>query len=604
MNPVLISFGIQSVVRMGRVTNAALEQWARDDEAIFPEINKPNFNKLIFISGFFNKPENRHFVIGDRAVYAEYWDNTAPKRDASSQDALFTAVTKITAERGGDLNQTLAPAAAILVKQWDKSAGPVSPWARIILTAGDIALDYVAANPSILGGNGSGEKMIAAYARNLSDLLPDNGQFGVKEGFVQRLSGVFLRAGLSTLNDHPEWVVSESHVTELINATVTPLLQNMPGDITTQLIWQDVADTMMGAAASAALQTVAKHQTAFMGNDFIPDKALGAVTRALFLEAAEGGIKDQFTRDGLLGLYTAALGVAAEQPDLFIGDVSKPDDQFSRELFSKLLDVLQESPPPFDGEVGIALAGAAIEVAGANAHRLASVDEPWEQAAADMVQSLAKNLNDALNTNGNIKNVFSKGQLTELGRIVLTQVAKTPRMVVSVQNEVWDGVIIAVASAMKADEKLLLSGDDWLQIASVAAEEAAANPARLFRLDPDKPNEVLAGTLLTRVLEAAGEILQKPDLMTGNVLYGKTLRVAIMVMLRNASGNPEAVREHLDKITELITKLNEFVAGNTEHYGNKEWIRLFRVLLSGVLEGRAIPVLDLEQADEILKGVM
>lgn len=124
--------------------------------------------------------------MGAGAIYAEYQDNTAPKRDASSQDALFTAATKITAERGGDLNQTLVPAAAILARQWDKKAGLFSPWARIILTAGDVALDYVAASPSILRGNGNGEKMIAAYARNLSDLLPDDGEFGVKEVFMQR----------------------------------------------------------------------------------------------------------------------------------------------------------------------------------------------------------------------------------------------------------------------------------------------------------------------------------------------------------------------------------------------------------------------------------
>ena len=604
MNPALIIFGIQSVIRLGRVSNNALEQWARDGEAIFPEINKPDFNKLTFLSGFFNKPENKHYVVGPQSPYAEYWDNTAPKRDLTSQDALFTAATKIKAERGGDLSQTLAPAAAILVKQWDKKAGPVSPWAQIILTAGDIALDYVAANPSILGGNGNGEKLIAAYAKNLSELLPDDGQFGVKEGFVQRLTGVFLRAGLSTVNNNPQWVVSESHVTELINATVTPLLAVMPGDVTTQLIWQDVADTLMGPAASAALQTVAKHQTAFLGSDFAPDKAVGAVTRALFLNAAEDGLKDQFTKEGLLGLYTAALGVAAEQPKLFLGDGSKPEDQFAREMFTSLLGVLKTSPPPFDGEVGIALAGTALEVVGANAHRFAGASSPWEQAAADMVQSLTGHLSDALNTNGNIKNVFSKTQLTEFGRIVLTRVAETPRMVLSSKNEAWDGVIVAVASAMKADEKLLLTGDDWLQIASVAAAEAAANPGRLFKLDPNKPNNVLAGELLTVVLKAASKILLEPELSTRNVLYGNTLREAIIVILRSTSGNPQAVQERLSQIEELITKLNEFIASNQSHYGNKEWLRLFRILLSGVLEGQATPVLDLEQANELLKGAI
>jgi len=188
MNPALISFGIQSVLRLGRVTNDALEQWARDGEAIFPEINEPDFNREVFVNGFFNEDENKHFVEGDTAPYAEYWDHSAVIPKESAIDALFTAAIKISAEKGDDLNRGWAPGGAILIKQWDPGRGPVSPWARIILTAGDIALEYVAANPSIFDGDGNGEKLIAAYAKNLSDILPDDGDFGPKENFAQRLN--------------------------------------------------------------------------------------------------------------------------------------------------------------------------------------------------------------------------------------------------------------------------------------------------------------------------------------------------------------------------------------------------------------------------------
>ena len=54
MNSALILFGIQSVVRLGRVTKNVLEQWARDGEAIFPEIRNPDFNREVFLNGFFN----------------------------------------------------------------------------------------------------------------------------------------------------------------------------------------------------------------------------------------------------------------------------------------------------------------------------------------------------------------------------------------------------------------------------------------------------------------------------------------------------------------------------------------------------------------------
>ncbi|UCG13235.1 MAG: hypothetical protein JSU72_01720 [Deltaproteobacteria bacterium] len=602
MNPALISFGIQSVIRLGRVTNDALDQWARDGEAILPEINEPNFNREVFVNGFFNKPENNPFVVGDAAQYAEYWDDPAVKPDKTAIDALFTAAIKIGGEQEVDVNRGLAPGGAILIKQWDPAQSPLSPWARIILSAGDIALEYVAVNPSILDGDGNGQKLISAYAKNLSDILPDDGSFGVKENFAQRLTGAFLRAGLETISQNHELLVSEKHLQELISSSVKPLVQALPNSITEQLKWGEIADAIMGPAASAALQTVARHQTAFLGEDFDPNRALGAVTQALFLEAAGNGLRDKLTPEGLLGLYRAALGVAAERPQLFLGDGQCPQDEFARELFSKFADVLSESPPPFDGEVGIALASAALGAVGNNIHRFVDDSDPWEQTAAEMVSFLTTKFKNALDTNENLGSVFSKSQLIELGRTLLSRVAETPEMILGSGNQAWEGVLTAVATAMKEDTNLLLTGDDWLEIAKVAAEEAATNPVRLFRLNPANPGDVLAAKLISVILKSAGAIIETPELQGKTVLFGKTLREAIIIVLRATSGNSQAAQEHLEKIEKLTTNLNGFVATNHLQYGNKEWLRLFRILLSPLLEGKGIPDLTAETANELLQG--
>jgi hypothetical protein len=58
-------------------------------------------------------------------------------------------------------------------------------------------------------------------------------------------------------------VISEAHVGELISATVKPLVDAMPDDVTGQLKWHAVSEALMGPAATAALQTVAVHQSAF-----------------------------------------------------------------------------------------------------------------------------------------------------------------------------------------------------------------------------------------------------------------------------------------------------------------------------------------------------
>ena len=602
MNPALISFGIQAVIRLGRVTNDALEQWARDGEAIFPEINKPDLNREVFVNGYFNDPENIHFVEGDDAPYAQYWDRHAVISKKSAIDALFTAAIKIMAGKGDDLNRGSANGGAILVAQWNPAHGPVSPWARIILTAGDIALEYVSANPSILDGNGNGEKLIVAYAKNLSDILPDDGDFGPKENFAQRLTGAFLRAGLSTINQNPEWLVSEEHLQALISSAVKPLIEELPDSITEQLRWREIADALMGPAAKTALLTVAKHQTAFLGKDFDPDKALGAVTRALFLEAAEDGLKDQFTREGLLGLYSAALGVATERPRLFLGDGQRPEDKLARELFSNFAGVLRDSRPPFDGEVGIALARAALDAVGHNIRHFADDTDLWAQTAAEMVRSLTTKFISALDANENIKSVFSRSQLIELGRILFSRVAESPQMILGSKNEAWEGVLTAVATAMAADTKLLLSGDDWLEIVKIAAEEVAANPARLFRLNPNDPEDVLAAKLISVILASAGAIIETPELQGKTVLFGKTLREAITIVLRATSGKSQAAQENLDKIQKLVQKITEFVARHHLQYGNQEWLRLFRIMLSALLDGKGISELTIETANELLQG--
>jgi len=601
MNPALILFGIQSVIRLGRVSNDALEQWARDDEAIFPEIKEPDLNREVFVNAFFNQTEYNHYVAGDAALLAEYWDDSAVKPEKTAIDALFTASVKITAENDGNINRTLAPGAVFLVKQWRPGKGPISPWARIILTAGDIAFEYVSADPSILGLGGNGEKLIAAYAKNLSDILPDDGDFGNKENFAERLTGVFLRAGLNTISRNPEWLVSEEHLQELISLSVKPLVEALPDTITEQLKWREVADAVMGPAAAAALQTVARHQTAFLGSDFKPDKALGTLTQALFLEAAKDGLKDQFIREGLIGLYKAALDVAAEKPQLFL-EGEGPKVGFARDVFSKFAGVFKDSPPPFDGEVVGALASASLEAVGNNVHRFVNDTDPWDQTAADMVQSLTVKFKGALDTNKKLDSVFSKGQLIELGSILLSRMAATPRMVLGSRTEAWEGLLTAVAAAMKEDKNLLLKGDDWIQIVETAADEAAANPARLFQLNPNDPEDILAAKLISVVLKSAGEFLKAPDLKGNTVLFGKTLKEAIIIVLRATSGNPQGAQKALTQIEELVKELNLFVAQNHNRFGSKDWLRLFRVLLGALLEGKGVPELTEESASDILQG--
>ena len=603
MNSALILFGIKSVIRIGRVGRAALEQWARDQNAIFPELRGPELNAEVFVNGFFNLPRYNDLVVGANAPYAEYWQGATVRRESSASDALFTVAVQIRAEEhGGDLDEALGQGGALLIKQWDAGKGPLSPWARIVLTAGDIALEYIAVDPSIIGLGTNGEKLIAAYAKGLSDLLPDDGRFGPKEDFGQRLLGAFLRAGFQTISQNSQLVVSEAHLQKLIATSVAPLVDALPDNLTVvdQLRWQNVADAVMGPAAAGALQTIAENQSAFLGDDFRADEALGALTQALLRQAADAPLTDQFTKEGLIGLYQAALGVAAERPQLFF-DGDAPDAALARDLLAGFATVLRAAPPPFDGDVGIGLAKAALEAVGNNAHRFTDASNPWEQTAAEMLKSLTGALAASFDANGKVGDAFSKAQLIELGRIVLGRVAQSPAMIVGDGRDAWEGVIRAVAVAMTADEHLLLSGDDWIEIVRAVADEAAMNPARLFALDPADPDDVLAGKLISTLLASGSAILGAPDVGHRTVLFGKTLREATIILVSASAGNPEGAREHLDDISELLNGLNTVVAENHQRYGSKEWLRLFAILLSSTLDGTPLPALTEDHIHDLLE---
>ncbi len=607
MNPALILFGIQSVIRLGKVGRDASEQYVRDAEALFPDIRKPEFDRKTYVNGFFGSANYQHFVQGDNAPYKAYWGTHGVHNDLNSQDTLFAAAVQIKAEEGIDLNQWLSSsqviAGATLIEQWDPDKAPLSPFARVILAAGDIALEYLAVNPGLLGVGGNGEKLIGAFAHNLSALLPDDGHFGANHKFGERLLGVFLRAGLETINKNPGWTVSEEHVQKLISASVTPIIQALPENITDQLKYHEVTEALIGPAASAAMQTLAEHPDAFFGADFNAATAVGALTQAVLGQAAKTGLDDAFIKDGLMGLYSAALGVAAEKPHLFIDGHGSPQDQLAKDLIQNFASVLMQTAPPFDGTVGNQLAAAVLQTVGANAHRFSGQNDSWQKTAADILAKLTEQLSDAFKANQGIENAFSKTQLMELGCIVVNQIASTPEMIVG-PKEALAQLVVTVAQAMAKDVKLLLDGDDWLKIVQVAAQEAAANPGRLFRFDPNNPTQTMAAQVIQTVLTAAGISIDQQGLNGKTVLFGKTLREAIIMVLRATSGHLKAAQENLSGISSLVTDLNALVTKNSDQFGNKEWLYLFRALLASVLEGQELDALTVEGANNLLMGRM
>jgi hypothetical protein len=613
MNPLFILFGVRAAIRLAKTGADIYAQRASDRAAFLPELIKPNLNRREVIIDFFSLDDRAEAVLQDPAVQALLDQGRPISDDARVIDELFVVVVEAKAaglEEQEDLDASvgLEIAGGVMIEQWRASAAPISPFGRIAVTMADIALEFVAVNPAIMGVGGNGERLIAAFAGNLAALIPDDvDEFGPSARFVDRLTGIFLRAGLSTLAEHPDLVLDEAHTQKLVAATLTPLIAELPEDLGEQMDWRAMADALAGPVASAAFATLAENPQAFFGAKFAPDKAVGAVTQALLVSVSETGLKEQFTLTGVLALYRAGLGVAANRPELFVGDDDSVKTQLFQDLLSGVAGALRDHAP-FDGELGAELAAVGLDALGEHGGALLKLDDSdaWERTAQAMIVQVTGALSERLRnpeTAGALA-VFTHLQLLELGRIFMVQAAATPGML-GVERSELKAIVSGVASAMAADEELLLTADDWLVIAAVAAEEAAANPGRLFGLDESSAAEALASQVITSLLTVAAAEWRRVDAAgasgrdAGSVLFGDTLREAIVVVLRTVSGNVRAALAETKPVEQLASAVSEVVRDKPDAFGSKEWLRLFRALLGQALADGSIEISE-DQIRELI----
>ena len=132
------------------------------------------------LSGIFHEVDNAWKGIGPLP--------SDPRHREILRQAALQIDAELKAQDHGHLPEVGAEVAGgALIKQWSESAEPVPPWARLALTMADVALEFVAAKPTVLGIGSNGEKLIGAFADNLAELIPDDIElFGVKRQFSER----------------------------------------------------------------------------------------------------------------------------------------------------------------------------------------------------------------------------------------------------------------------------------------------------------------------------------------------------------------------------------------------------------------------------------
>jgi hypothetical protein len=611
MDPALLVFGIQATLRAAQAGADLYAEHARDRKIFLPDLELPPGTRPVQLARFLSGNPD---LAAATPAFVRIWDSENQELKTTALEAIdgaYAAMLEHEARlrllRGGRDGSSAGQEAKMLaagrmVEQWREERQPPSALIRMALTLTDIGLKFVGANPSLLGVGSRGEKLIAAFAVNMSNLLPDEvTAFGPKADFADRVLGIFLRAGLGTLSDNASLVLRNEDVASLLTGVTKPIIDSLPENIAEQMLYRDLVDALAGPAAEAAFTLLAENTGTCLGKKFASDQALGAVSAALFQQirvAAQGGnVVEAFSEQGLILLYQAALGVAVEQPELFTGDDTSDKTELLQELVSGAADILRNNPT-FEGPVGASLAAMVLEVVGEKATALVklSPDEPWEKVALTTLKQMVSGLSDALkpaeagSARGALR-LFNSSQLLELGRTVLAQVAQTPGMLGVERTEV-QSIVAGMAAAMAADDNLLLSADEWIKIAGIAARQAAANPGRLFGLSADVPQEALAAQVIQSVLEAAGESWSAGGRTGASVLFGATLETAMEVILTSLSGNVTAIAAQPGLAGQLVRTILEQSAARPEKFGSEGVLTLLRAFMGDVAAHGTLPTAD------------
>src|SRR5262245_52655113 len=604
VDPALIIFAIRALLRLGRAGSEAYSQYVRDRAILLPTLDFPPFDDIDFIRDVLTEPDQVWRLRGDGPL-AHYWTGSGPDpKVPGAHEALYLAAVQVVAERKAAAKNLLPERGAevageALVGQWAKGQGPVGPVARFTLTLVDVSLEYMGANPSILGIGGNGEKLVGALASNLAEMIPDDGdQFGPKSQFAERLLGIFLRAGLDALAQHPDAGVPNSHLEQLVRNVLPPVVQALPSDLAQQSQWRDVVQALMGPAARAAIDTVAANPNAFLGSEFDSNNVLGALTQALLKQASTLGLNGVLSEAGWLSLHRAMLGVAAERPELFVGK-GKNAQEVAATLLGNVVQALQKATPPFDRDVGASPLVAVLDTVRTHGPRFAK--DAWEADAAVLVGQVIGGLETALTdpTTHMLQSPLSRTQLVDFASVFATAAAATPGVLGD--GSAIGTLVAGVARALGTDSKGRLSPADWLPIATAVAGEAFGNPAQLLR-DGTGGAPLPCAALIQSLIKVATTDGSTNGVSGPAVLVGDTLREAIITAVHAGAGNADGIAAHSDAVASLAKELCDRVRAAPGRLGSKEWLWLFRNLVGATIDTGSFGDLGDQRVAAILAG--
>ena len=593
-----IVFGIQAILRLGNAAKRAYQDKILDEDFVAPGIDQANLDvptrAVIVVSAAMTAGKL------DRGKWAADHDRVNAG-DASPEGlAAQNRLISIAAEIDPAFAKHSTNAGLTILHQWSSAAQRQSPIGRIGIELADIALDYFAANPGLFGIEGNGTKLVTSVAVNLGKLLPDpDNPNPPVENFAAGAIRVFVEAGLRAVSNNVDNFIDEAHLQDIARSTLQPLIEAVAKPGTANQPWYDLRDEFLGPISEAAIDAIARNQVALLGESFATTKRIGALTHSVLLAIKDNGIGDDLGKEGLLRVYGTMLDTVAQKPSLFLGSATSNTDKLVEKLLVNTATLLKRASPPFDKALGMNLIASSFGVVSANVALIVSDLNPedWTETVAELSETLVRDLaaGIAAGVRGNdrdvLQRVFSKDQGAKFIDIVVSAVSKSPNLVAREGSPELKTLVEILARAMSEPNGRLFSGEDWLEVASMAAREVAANPGRLIKLDGSAAENHLLSSLLSTVLNAAADATDSGR-NGGSVLFGDLLREATRTVIEIAAGNAARAQANQDSLAQYLKRLNEFAMGQKDKVGSREWLYLFRLHIAQVIHTGKLPSLD------------
>lgn len=492
MDILLLSAGVKAMLRAAQ-TGIDLSVERKIDKAIFlPSIRLPKSTPLQQVSEFLNQEENipcraqSPFSAGWHEPSLSWTFTDAPNSQACIAKMLELQSAEQLMDSPSEQKDMLI--GGRMIEQWRNDNQPPTAWSRMALTLVDISVEFIAAYPSVMGVDSKGEKLVISFATKLESLIPNDVEdMGKRHDFENRVLGVFVRSSLAVLAENTKVLIDDEQVAAIVSGVINPIVVQMEGkDLSDVIQYRELVNTLIGPSSVAIMRLVAENTEAYLGDNFVNDKALGIVTKA-FLNAATETTKNKniaavFSKQGLSALLVAGLDVAIKQPEVFFDEGENIDNTAAMQsLLSNVASSLSASASnSLDRKLSTAIAIDVINAVGKHASVLFKLDasKPWDKLAATLIQDFSNEISASLLDGGRI-NLFNSEQKQRLSNIILTQISQSPSML-SIHDETALKVLQASIAIIQQDDNFMLSNEEWLAFTDMLSQAAITDFERLF----------------------------------------------------------------------------------------------------------------------------